>query len=248
MSIQQAALVTGGSSGIGLSIARRLAAEGLHTTVLDLTPPAPGALDGPWQFTQGDVTVAADLAAGLALAVEDGRQLKAVINCAGTIEPGGALEELPDEAIARVVSVNLLGPILLAKAAIPVMKRAGGSTLINIGSIAGERGSPSHPVYSATKAALSGLTKSLAARYGRNAIRVLTVCPGSVPDTGFARLQLGRDLTTEERLSLIARIPLGRPATPEIIADVIAFLISPGARHLTGCTIPVDGGELASSR
>jgi NAD(P)-dependent dehydrogenase (short-subunit alcohol dehydrogenase family) len=248
MSDQQAALVTGGGSGIGLSIARRLCAEGFHTIVLDLAPPAPGALDGPWQFVPGDVTMAADLAASVGLAVEGGRRLKAVIHCAGTIEPAGALEELPDEWIAKVVNVNLLGSILLAKAAIPAMKKAGGSTLIQIGSIAGERGSPNHPVYSATKAALNGLTKSLAARYGRNAIRVVTVCPGSVPDTGFARLQLGRDLTEEERLRLIARIPLGRPATPEFIADLVAFLISPAARHITGCLIPVDGGELTSAR
>lgn len=244
----KSALVTGGSSGIGLAIARRFVGLGLHTTILDLQPPVGELPAEGWQFCEGDVAQAVDVARAVDLAVAGERSLKAVVCAAGTIEPGGALEELREADLDRVLGVNLRGPVLAARAAVPAMKRSGGGVLLLIGSIAGERGSPRYPVYSATKAALGGLTRSLAAQYGRNGIRVINLCPGSVVGTGFTRLQLGRDLTPEEKLQLMAKIPVGRVATPETVADVAEFLISPAAHHLTGCTIPVDGGEMALPR
>ncbi|MDF2629252.1 MAG: short-chain dehydrogenase/reductase [Symbiobacteriaceae bacterium] len=242
------ALVTGGSSGIGLAIARRFVGLGLHTTILDLQAPVGELPAEGWQFCEGDVAKAADVARAVEMAVLDERGLKVLVCAAGTIEPGGALQELREEDLDRVLGVNLRGPILAARAAVDAMKRSGGGVVVLIGSIAGERGSPRYPVYSATKAALGGLTRSLAAQYGRNGIRVINVCPGSVVGTGFTRLQLGRDLTPEEKLQLMTKIPVGRVATPETVADVVAFLVSPAAGHLTGCTIPVDGGEMALPR
>lgn len=242
------ALVTGGASGIGLAVARRFVGLGLHTTILDLQPPVAEMPPEGWNFYQGDASAAEDVEKAVQLAAAGGRALKVAVCAAGTIEAGGAVEALTEADLDRVLGVNLRGPILIARAAVPAMKKAGGGVLLLIGSIAGERGSPRYPVYSASKAALGGLTRSLAAQCGRNGIRVVTLCPGSVVGTGFARLQLGRDLTPEEKLQLMARIPVGRAATPETVADVVEFLISPSAGHITGCTIPVDGGEMALPR
>jgi NAD(P)-dependent dehydrogenase (short-subunit alcohol dehydrogenase family) len=123
------------------------------------------------------------------------------------------------------------------------MKKQGAGVIINISSIGALRGAPYYPVYSATKAALIGLTKSLAQQLGPHRIRVNCICPGSIGGTQLLIRSRGYGLSYEERLNLLKRIPLRRSGRPEEIASLVLFLASEDAAFLNGAVIVIDGGE-----
>ena len=234
------ALVTGARRGIGLATARVLAAEGAKVVLgdvadLDEAVAAVREAGGEAISTQLDVTSAASAEAAVKLAVDRFGALDILVNNAG-IAGRGALLDVTDELWDRILTVNLKGPFICARAAVPKMRS--GSAIVNVASLAGRASSPAMAcAYSASKAGLLGLTRHLAKELAPLGIRVAAVNPGVVETS---MMQLGYDA---ERLAETLRtVPLGRPAQPEEIARVIAFLASDDASYVTGASLDTNGG------
>ncbi len=170
-----------------------------------------------------------------------------VLNNAGIVGQGATIEDLDEADLARVLDVDLRGPFHMCKAAVRAMKGRGGS-ILNVASITACTGSAYYPAYSAAKAGVIALTRSIARRTGRMNIRVNCLNPGSIADTGLMRAgRGGRELTPEEKreetIGLMKKIPLARPARPRDIAHFALFLASPLAAHIHGAVLTIDGGE-----
>lgn len=237
------ALVTGGAAGIGAAICARLAADGASVIVADLdvatgeaTAQAVGGI-----FVCLDVT---DDTSWTALETELSESgLDILVNNAG-INPGPrAIEDTDFSTWRRVLGVNLDGAFLGCRAGVRLMKGRGGN-IINIGSAAGVRAVAEMPAYSASKAALHALTKSVAVHCGRRgyAIRCNAVLPGSVETPMVAALRSASGDPAAARARAAALHPIGFVGAPEDIANAVAWLAGPEARFVTGALFSVDGG------
>ena len=234
------ALVTGARRGIGLATARALAAEGAKVVLGDVADVAEAVEtvreDGGEAIgTTLDVTSTASAEAAVRLAVEQFGGLDILVNNAG-IGGRAALLDVTDELWDRIMTVNLKGPFICSRAAVPHLKP--GSAIVNLASLAGRASSPAMAcAYSASKAGLLGLTRHLAKELAPLGIRVTAVNPGTI-DTEL--LNVGFDA---ERLAETVRtIPLGRIGQPEDIARVIVFLASDDAGYVTGASLDTNGG------
>ena len=249
------ALITGGSRGIGLGIARAFAAEGA-SLVLAATDPARlaaarEALAATGAQVETRVCDVADRAACFAL-VEDARRalggLDVLVNCAGIHKAGRFLDHAPED-FARIMAVNLHGPVHLMQAALPGMIEAGYGKVINVASTAGKWASANQSAYNASKHALVGLTRCVALETGRGGVCVNAICPGMV-DTDlvddFLPGHAAATGTTPEavRAGLEARIALGRFLKPPEIGHLAVYLASAESDGMTGQSILLDGGML----
>ncbi|QPP08431.1 SDR family oxidoreductase [Streptomyces bathyalis] len=238
-----AALVTGAGQGIGAAVCRRLAAEGARVTVTDLdgaraerAAEAIRADGGEAAATACDVGDRAAVEAAVALAVRNFGRLDVLVNNAYSCNPDAALlEDEPDDVWDRDLDITLTGAFRCARAAMPHLAAAGGrGAIVNIGSVNGIQDFGNH-AYSAAKAGLASLTRTLAGDGGPRGVRVNLVAPGTVHTDAWA----GRDAALER---LAALYPLGRVGRADDIAAAVAFLASPDAEWITGVTLPVDGG------
>ncbi|WP_283139367.1 SDR family NAD(P)-dependent oxidoreductase [Rhizohabitans arisaemae] len=241
------ALVTGGASGIGLAVARRLAGGGARVAVLDL-PGEP--LDRA--ASSGLVTAAADVrdpaqVRGAVAAVEESLHgLDTLVISAGVIHIK-RLGEVTEADWDLTLDVNLKGAFLVAQAAAPALVDSRRGRIVAISSDAGRAGVPLLHAYSASKAGMIGLAQSLAGELAPH-VTVNCLCPVSTPDTGMGRQVLAwkRDSTArteEEVLDEIRRLfPLARTGTPEDVAAAVMFLVSDAAGFITGTAIDIDGG------
>ena len=226
-------LVTGGTRGIGAAIARRLAQAG-HDLVLgyradeeaaQATAAAVRALGVSCDLVAVDLTAPGGVDALFAAA---GRPLTGVVNNAGWAGPLGPLADCDPEVVRRVVEVNLLAPILVARAAMRAMGRShggSGGVLVNISSGAATIGSPGEYVhYAAAKAGLDTLTLGLGKEAGPDGVRVVGVAPGAI------RTRMHEDSGDADRLDRIGgAVPLGRPGEPDEVAGTVALLMGPEA-------------------
>lgn len=243
------AVVTGAGSGIGRSSALRFAAEGAAVVVVDIrgakadeTVGMISAQGGRAVSCAADVSKGADVERMMALAMESFGRLDALFNNAGTIRPGTAVE-LAEADWDLVMAVNVRSVFLGAKYAVPVMAAAGGGSIISTASVSGLAGDPGSVAYSASKAAVINLTRSLAVDHARQQIRVNCICPGAIETPPVGRMFSDPEVRARNERAH----PLGRIGRPEEIAATAVWLASDESSFVTGQAIVVDGGLTAQS-
>lgn len=239
MSTRRVMLVTGGAGGIGRATLETWVKRGGVGVSVDLAGRSSPAAELCLQADVGDPVAMA--AVGETVAGQYGR-LDAVFHGAGVLGRPGPVPELTVAEWHRVIDVHLTGAFLTTKYTLPLLCDGGGS-LVLCGSLAGQNGAADYPHYAAAKAAMTGLARSIAASAARSRVRVNVVAPGSVVDTELLRSERGYPLTVAELATLMRAIPVGRAAIPQDVAELVCFLASDAARHITGAVIPVDGGE-----
>ncbi|MFD7280941.1 SDR family NAD(P)-dependent oxidoreductase [Streptomyces sp. NPDC059862] len=232
------ALVTGGASGIGRATAELLAERGAQVAVLDLDP---SSVEKPLLAFRADVTDDASVREAVAAAVADLAGLDVVINNAG-IGAQGTVEDNDDAEWHRVLDVNVVGMVRVARAALPHLRASSHAAIVNTCSIAATAGLPQRALYSATKGAVRSLTLAMAADHVREGIRVNCVNPGTVDTPWVGRLLDAADDPAAERAALEARQPTGRLVSAAEVAGAIAYLASPLSGATTGTALAVDGG------
>lgn len=231
------AVVTGGSSGIGAAIVRRLRAGGARVAVFDVDP---DAADADLALAV-DVTDAASVEAAVAAVEAELGRLDVLVNNAG-IGAQGTVADNPDEEWLRVLDLNVVGIARTTRAALPLLRRSPAAAIVNTCSIAATAGLPQRALYSASKGAVLALTQAMAADHVREGIRVNAVNPGTVDTPWVGRLLASAADPAGERAALEARQPHGRLVSADEVAEAVAYLASPLAASTTGTTIAVDGG------
>jgi NAD(P)-dependent dehydrogenase (short-subunit alcohol dehydrogenase family) len=241
---QKVAVVTGGGSGIGRATCARLDAEGFRVAVLDVD------LDAAKEVAGNDhLAVHADVgdAAGVDDAVRTvlGRfgRVDVLVNNAGITGSGQAtvVHETPVEEWDRVFAVNSRGPFLCSRAVLPTMIEQGSGHIITVASVAGMVAFPGRAAYTASKGAALQLARSIAVDYAWAGIRSNAVCPGFV-QTPMTQWRLDQP---DLRAAVLSRIPTGRVAQPDDIAEAIALLASGRLAYMTGAALVLDGGWTA---
>ena len=239
---RRVALVTGGTSGIGRRVAEGLRDDGFVVVIMARTPAYLDrmAREG-FAVTQGDVSD--DQSVKIVMADIERRfaRLDALVHCAGIVE-SEAVASITAESIARQVDVNLIGTMLVNLAALPLLKRNGGS-IVNFSSTIVHGPIAGTSIYAATKAGVEAFSRALAFEVGPDRIRVNVVAPSMVRTNIW--LAAGVDAETYEQTLAKggAEYPLGRAGEPEDVAGMVRFLVAPGAKWITGTVIPVDGGR-----
>ena len=237
------ALVTGGSRGIGRATAQVLAEQGAEVAISYVgneaaakeTVSAIEAAGGKAQALRFDVSDAAATEQAIAEFAKRAGRLDILVANAG-IAIDGLLLRLKEEDFDRILAVNLKGAVASARAAMKVMMRAKAGRVIFLSSVVGEMGNAGQTAYAASKAALIGVTKSIAREYASRNITVNAVTPGYV-DTDMTH-----GLSDELRQKMLESVPLGRTATAREVAAAIAFLASDEAGYVTGTALRVNGG------
>ena len=242
------ALITGGASGMGASMARIFAREGAKVVVADMLEAEGKAVaaeitraNGSAIFHKLDVGSEAEWRAAIEATLTAYGKLDILVNDAGI--SGSAEEDLFDSAAwDKIMTINSTGTFLGMKFAIPQMQKTGGGSIVNISSISGVTGQRGiHVAYNASKGAVRTLTKAAAVQHGRDNIRVNSVHPGLMPPM----LTSGRTADPAVRAKMLEGVPLHRDGRVEEVANAVLFLASDEASYITGVELYVDGGFLA---
>lgn len=234
------ALVTAAGQGIGRASALALAAEGAQVWATDVQP---RLLEG-YAGVANVHTAALDVLdrAAIARVVSAMPQLDVLFNCAGFVH-GGTVLQASDEEWNMALNLNVRSQFWMIQAALPRMLAAGGGSIINMASVCSSiKGLPNRFIYGTTKAAVIGLTKSVAADYVSEGVRCNAICPGTVDTPSLQdRINAHAD-PAQARRDFIARQPMGRLATAEEIAPLVVYLAADESRFVTGQAYAVDGG------
>jgi NAD(P)-dependent dehydrogenase (short-subunit alcohol dehydrogenase family) len=239
------AIITGGARGIGFAIAERMLASGATVVLWDVDA---AALDKAGAALQGqgsgdvhaavvDVTDAAAIARAVAADLRERGKIDILVNNAGITGGNAPLWELEPEVWRRVVEVNLVAPYLTCRAVAPHMVRAGYGRIVNIASIAGKEGNPNASHYSASKAGLIALTKSLAKELAATGVLVNCVTPAAAKTELFAQMK-------QEHIDyMLSKIPMNRFVEVDEIASLVAWLASEDCSFSTGAVFDISGGR-----
>ena len=241
------AIVTGGARGIGFAIAKRMLASGATVVLWDVDA---AALDKAGAALQGqangngrvhaavvDVTNDAAIARAVATDLRERGKIDILVNNAGITGGNAPLWELAPEVWRRVVEVNLVAPYLTCRAVVPHMMRAGYGRIVNIASIAGKEGNPNASHYSASKAGLIALTKSLAKELAAAGVLVNCVTPAAAKTELFAQMK-------QEHIDyMLSKIPMNRFVEVDEIAGLVAWLASEDCSFSTGAVFDISGGR-----
>jgi 2-dehydro-3-deoxy-L-rhamnonate dehydrogenase (NAD+) len=219
------AIVTGGASGIGAAIAHRLRSSGVHVHSFDITA--------------GGETIQVDVTNEEACrrAVSRSEPIDILVNSAGVAGQNAPSWQLPDGEFERVIAVNLVGTYYMCRAVIPTMVARGWGRIVNIASIAGKEGNPNASAYSASKAGVIGLTKSLAKEVADTGVLVNCVTPAVIETP-----MLGQ-VSDEHLKYMLSKIPMGRLGQPEEVAALVCWLVSDECTFSTGAVFDISGGR-----
>ncbi|GAB3220764.1 SDR family oxidoreductase [Glycomyces halotolerans] len=228
-------VISGGSSGIGAACADAFADRGANPAVLDLDES-----ERHWS-TRCDVADDHQVRQAVAAVVERFGRIDVLVNNAG-IGAVGTVEENSDKQWIRVLDVNLLGMVRLARACLPHLRESEAPAIVNTSSIAATAGLVKRALYSASKGAVHSLTMAMAADHVAEGIRVNCVAPGTADTPWVARLLEQADDPEAERARLEARQPTGRLVGADEVASAVVYLADPANRALTGTSLAVDGG------
>ena len=245
------AIVTGAGSGIGRASAMLLAKEGAKTVVVDRNAEAGEETvrmireaGGEAIFVKADVSEAEDIKKMVKTAVSTYGKLNILFNNAGLIAEVAPTAEATEEKFDETIATNLKGAFMGMKYAIPEMLRIGGGSIINIASIAGTKGVTNAPAYAASKGGVLALSRATAIEYATQNIRVNCVSPGTISTPAMAALM--KD-DPEIKRNYEEAVPQGRLGRPDEVAQVVLFLASDEASHVTGEKLAIDGGLEADS-
>ena len=240
------ALVTGAASGFGAGIARTFAREGAKVAILDLNGPGAkelaSSVGANAMAIAGDVTVERDVRSAVERTVAQHGRLDIVVNNAGWTHRNRPMLDVSEAEYDRVFAVNVKSIFHMTRAVVPVMRKQGGGTIINIGSTAGIRPRPGLTWYNASKGAVNLMSRSMAVELAPDKIRVNCVAP-VIGETGLLSEFMGGEDTPEIRAKFIATIPLGRMSRPDDVANACLYLASDEASLVTGVVLEVDGGR-----
>ncbi len=251
MNIQSVAIVTGGAAGLGEATVRRLAADKAIVIVADINERGGQQVADnlrasglPVEAETVDVTDEGEVAAMVDAVVERHGRIDILV-CSAAIEVRAAAVDCSDDDWQRVLDVNLKGPFLCMKHAIPHIATSGGGAVVLLGSVLGAIGSPGYAAYCASKGALNNLAKQAAIEHAAEGVRVNVVSP-SATDAGLF-MQMAKSTGDPQRIidMVTSNSPMRRLGTASEVADTIAFLCSPSAAYISGAVIPLDGGLAA---
>ena len=246
------ALITGAASGIGREVSEVFGEAGYRLVLVDVDQDA-GERAAEELRARGfeleimvcDVADERQVAATIQAAVQRWDRIDFLLNNAGISGRQTAIEELDPEELDRVLAVDLKSVFYTCRHVVPVMRRQGGGSILNIASITAETGSAWFTAYGAAKAGVMAMTRGLARRIGRFNIRINCLSPGSIGGTEFMKDQyeLQPERRAQDHLALLKKIPTGRPGRPRDVAHFALFLASPLAAHIHGAVLTIDGGE-----
>jgi NAD(P)-dependent dehydrogenase (short-subunit alcohol dehydrogenase family) len=246
------AVITGAASGIGRATAARFAGEGAAVVIADLNREGGESAvrdckenGGRAVFQLTNVESEHDIKAAVDRAVKEFGRLDVMFNNAGLGGAVGTIEETTTENWDRTLAILLRAVFLGMKYSVPEMRKAGGGSIISTASVAGLRGGAGPHAYSAAKAAVINLTRSVALEVGKDRIRVNCICPGGINTPLLNRFIPGGEQTTEQLLTMAQAIP--RAGHPQDIAAMATFLASDDSEWITGTAMVVDGGLTAGS-
>jgi 3-oxoacyl-[acyl-carrier protein] reductase len=235
------AVVTGGATGLGYAIAARLIASGGSVTLWDRDLPAAQraakVLGAKAQAVQVDVSQHASVQAAVAATLLQSTRIDALVNSAGITGPNTKVWEYPVDAWCEVMDVNLHGLFYCCREVVPVMRGAGYGRIVNIASVAGKDGNPNASAYSASKAAVIALTKSLGKELADTGVRVNCVTPAAVKTAIFEQM------SDEHIRFMLSKIPMGRFGTPEEVAALVGWLCTEECSFSTGAVFDLSGGR-----
>ena len=235
------AVVTGGAAGLGFGIAQRLIASGGSVTLWDRDEAAARqtctAL-GPKAFAvKVDVAQQPSVAAAVAATLAHAPRIDALVNSAGITGPNAKLWDYPVDDWRQVMEVNINGVFLCCREVVAQMRKQGYGRIVNIASVAGKEGNPNASAYSASKAAVIGLTKSLGKELADTGIRVNCVTPAAVKTAIFDQM------TPEHIAFMLSKIPMGRFGTVEEVAALVGWLCTEDCSFSTGAVFDLSGGR-----
>ena len=235
------AVITGGATGLGFAIAQRLVASGGSVTLWDRDDAgaAKAAKDIGAQagYAVVDVSDVSSVQAAVKSTMAGAQRIDALVNSAGITGPNTSLWDYPVDAWKQVIEVNLNGLFLCCREVVPVMRAANYGRIVNIASVAGKEGNPNASAYSASKAAVMALTKSLGKELATTGVRVNCVTPAAVKTAIF-------DQMTEQHIQfMLSKIPMGRFGQPEEIAALVGWLCTEDCSFSTGAVFDLSGGR-----
>ena len=237
----QHAVVTGAGSGIGLAIAQRLAASGATVTIWDLdvatATQAVMRLGLEAQTVYADVSDHASVLDALRKTTAIAQRIVVLVNSAGVTGPNARLCEYPIDGWRKVMDINVNGTFHCCREVGALMQRQGYGRIVNIASVAGKEGNPNASAYSASKAAVIGLTKSLGKELAGLDVMVNCVTPAAVKTAIFDQM------TTQHIEFMLSKIPMGRFGQPEEVASLVAWLCTKECSFTTGAVFDLSGGR-----